>query len=91
MDMGIYSLNACRYLTGEEPKILSASSSTIDKTVASIPWKRVWHGQCRFPQVSPLLASRPMARPWMVITGCKDLVDMACPRKTLPIEAGVLS
>jgi predicted dehydrogenase len=31
MDMGVYSLNATRYLTGEEPQILSASSSVIDK------------------------------------------------------------
>ncbi len=31
MDTGIYSLNACRYLTGEEPQVLSAYSSVIDK------------------------------------------------------------
>jgi len=31
MDVGIYSLNACRYLTGEEPAIVSATSSVIDK------------------------------------------------------------
>ena len=31
MDMGVYSLNACRYLTGEEPQLLSAYSSVIDK------------------------------------------------------------
>jgi predicted dehydrogenase len=31
MDMGVYSLNASRYLTGEEPQILSAYSSVIDK------------------------------------------------------------
>ncbi len=31
MDVGIYSLNACRYLTGEEPQVLSAYSSVIDK------------------------------------------------------------
>jgi predicted dehydrogenase len=30
MDMGVYSLNACRYLTGEEPVELKAYSSTID-------------------------------------------------------------
>jgi predicted dehydrogenase len=30
MDVGIYSLNACRYLTGEEPTWLSATSSVID-------------------------------------------------------------
>jgi predicted dehydrogenase len=30
MDVGIYSLNACRYLTGEEPVAISAYSSTID-------------------------------------------------------------
>jgi predicted dehydrogenase len=29
-DVGIYSLNACRYLTGEEPAHLSAYASTID-------------------------------------------------------------
>jgi predicted dehydrogenase len=29
-DVGIYSLNACRYLTGEEPKHISAYSSVID-------------------------------------------------------------
>jgi predicted dehydrogenase len=29
-DVGIYSLNACRYLTGEEPEITSAVASTID-------------------------------------------------------------
>lgn len=31
MDVGIYSLNACRYLTGEEPTILEAFSSVIDQ------------------------------------------------------------
>ena len=30
MDMGIYSLNACRYLTGEEPAELRGYSSVID-------------------------------------------------------------
>ncbi len=30
MDVGIYSLNACRYLTGEEPTGISAYQSTID-------------------------------------------------------------
>ena len=29
-DVGIYSLNACRYLTGEEPQSISAYASTID-------------------------------------------------------------
>jgi len=31
MDVGVYSLNACRYLTGEEPREISAYSSVIDK------------------------------------------------------------
>ncbi len=31
MDVGIYSLNASRYLTGEEPQVMSAYSSVIDK------------------------------------------------------------
>src|SRR6185437_10443432 len=31
MDVGIYSLNACRYLTGEEPADLKAYSSVIDR------------------------------------------------------------
>ncbi len=31
LDVGIYSLNASRYLTGEEPQVLSAYSSVIDK------------------------------------------------------------
>jgi predicted dehydrogenase len=31
MDVGVYSLNACRQLTGEEPQVLSAYSSVIDK------------------------------------------------------------
>ncbi len=31
MDVGIYSLNACRYLTGEEPEKLEGYSSVIDK------------------------------------------------------------
>jgi predicted dehydrogenase len=30
-DVGIYSLNACRYLTGEEPQHISAYASVIDK------------------------------------------------------------
>jgi predicted dehydrogenase len=30
MDMGVYSLNACRYLTGEEPADIKAFSSVID-------------------------------------------------------------
>ncbi len=30
MDVGIYSLNACRYLTGEEPGDIRANASTID-------------------------------------------------------------
>jgi predicted dehydrogenase len=29
-DVGIYSLNACRYLTGEEPQSIAAFASTID-------------------------------------------------------------
>ncbi|HEY6445692.1 MAG TPA: Gfo/Idh/MocA family oxidoreductase [Acidobacteriaceae bacterium] len=31
MDVGIYSLNACRYLAGEEPTDIKANASTIDK------------------------------------------------------------
>lgn len=31
MDMGIYSLNACRYLLGEEPKEIQAVSSVVDQ------------------------------------------------------------
>lgn len=31
MDVGIYSLNACRYLTGEEPEHISGYCSVIDK------------------------------------------------------------
>ncbi len=31
MDVGIYSLNACRYLTGEEPAQVEAYSSVIDR------------------------------------------------------------
>ena len=31
MDVGIYSLNACRYLTGEEPDHIEGYSSVIDK------------------------------------------------------------
>ena len=31
MDVGVYSLNACRYLTGEEPSAISAYSSVIDQ------------------------------------------------------------
>jgi predicted dehydrogenase len=30
MDVGVYSLNACRYLTGEEPNSMKAVSSVID-------------------------------------------------------------
>jgi predicted dehydrogenase len=30
MDVGVYSLNACRYLTGEEPGDIKANASTID-------------------------------------------------------------
>lgn len=31
MDVGIYSLNACRYLTGQEPRDIHANSSVIDR------------------------------------------------------------
>ena len=31
MDVGVYSLNACRYLTGEEPSAISAYGSVIDR------------------------------------------------------------
>ena len=31
MDVGIYSLNACRYLTGEEPVSVEGSTSVVDK------------------------------------------------------------
>ena len=31
VDVGIYSLNACRYLTGEEPESFKANISTIDR------------------------------------------------------------
>ncbi len=30
MDMGVYSLNACRYLTGEEPVSLSGNAAVVD-------------------------------------------------------------
>ena len=30
MDMGVYSLNACRYLTGEEPRYIEGFCSVID-------------------------------------------------------------
>jgi predicted dehydrogenase len=30
-DVGIYSLNACRYLTGEEPEHIAANASVIDQ------------------------------------------------------------
>jgi len=31
MDMGVYSLNACRYLTGEEPRYIEGFCSVIDR------------------------------------------------------------
>jgi predicted dehydrogenase len=31
MDMGVYSLNACRFLTGEEPNAITAYSSVVDQ------------------------------------------------------------
>jgi predicted dehydrogenase len=31
LDVGIYSLNACRYLTGEEPEHIAANASVIDQ------------------------------------------------------------
>lgn len=49
MDVGIYALNACRYLTGEEPKQLSAVSSvsTQDGRFAEVEENLFW--TMRFP------------------------------------------
>jgi predicted dehydrogenase len=49
MDVGIYALNACRYLTGEEPKQLSATSSvsTQDGRFTEVEENLFWN--MRFP------------------------------------------
>ena len=48
-DVGIYSLNACRYLTGEEPAALEAYASTIDHDgrFSEVEENTVW--TMRFP------------------------------------------
>jgi predicted dehydrogenase len=55
MDVGIYSLNACRYLTGEEPEHISGYCSVIDKDgrFAEVEENASW--TMRFP--SGILAS----------------------------------
>ena len=44
-DVGIYSLNACRYLTGEEPADISAYASVSTMTAALTKWKKTSHGR----------------------------------------------
>ncbi|MBV9762333.1 MAG: Gfo/Idh/MocA family oxidoreductase [Acidobacteriaceae bacterium] len=55
MDVGIYSLNACRYLTGEEPASLEAYCSVIDKDTRFRDVEETCSWTMKFP--SGILAS----------------------------------
>jgi predicted dehydrogenase len=48
-DVGIYSLNACRYLTGEEPAVISAYASTIDRDLRFKEVEESMSWTMRFP------------------------------------------
>lgn len=65
MDVGIYSLNACRYLTGEEPEDLKANSSVIDR-------------DGRFEQVEENL-SWTMKFPSGIVVSCNTTYGSAMP------------
>jgi len=64
MDVGIYSLNACRYLTGEEPARLSATWSVID-------------GDGRFKDVEENV-SWTMKFPSGVVASCNTRTERPC-------------
>jgi len=48
-DVGIYSLNACRYLTGEEPQHIAAYASTIDHDARFVEVEENVSWTMRFP------------------------------------------
>ena len=52
MDIGIYALNASRYLTGEEPTEVNAMIYTTPDDRASKKWKRTSFSSCVFPAES---------------------------------------
>ena len=60
MDVGIYALQTTRYITGEEPILITASQSNTDPTKfkdveETIQW------QMTFPAASALIATRVIA------------------------------
>jgi len=72
MDVGIYSLNACRYLTGEEPALLSATCSVIDKDGRFKDVEENVSWAMKFPLASWPAATRPTARKWKASTASTD-------------------
>ena len=61
MDLRVYSLNACRFLTGEEPVQIEASCSVTDRDGALRKRRRTWVGRCAFLRALPV-APAVMAR-----------------------------
>jgi predicted dehydrogenase len=51
-DVGIYSLNACRYLTGEEPEHIQANISTIDHDPRFVEVEENTSWTMKFPSAS---------------------------------------
>jgi predicted dehydrogenase len=60
-DVGIYSLNACRYLTGEEPEHISAYASVIDHDGRFKEVEENVPGPCASPPASLPVAPPPTA------------------------------
>jgi predicted dehydrogenase len=80
MDVGIYSLNACRYLTAEEPVAWSGQMSTTDRDgrFSEVEEDMAW--TMRFPSgvVSSCQTSYGVSMPgWYRVRGSKGVLEMS--------------
>jgi predicted dehydrogenase len=80
MDVGIYSLNACRYLTGEEPVEWKGEMSTIDRDgrFAEVEENMSW--TMKFPSgvLTSCQTSYGVSMPgWYRVRGTKGTLEMA--------------
>jgi len=79
MDVGIYSLNACRYLTGEEPASWTGEMSSIDHDgrFKEVEEDLVW--TMKFPSgvLTTCQTSYGVSMPgWFRVRGSKGLIEM---------------
>jgi len=78
MDIGIYSLNAARYLTGEEPTFVSATESTdrSDPRFATVEDRVNW--EMIFPSgiLASCISSYSSAHNQYRVTGTEGFIDM---------------